>query len=106
MNFSWERRKWDIQMKDPLTLKILEDDARYFLHQSMSIPCLDVLDKCKGSGMTTISGKYLLDFHGNNVHQIGYGNVLQLSPALTISREDLQKAVSILTEVFENFNEN
>jgi len=24
--------------------------------------------------MTTISGKHLLDFHGNNVHQVGHGN--------------------------------
>lgn len=74
INFTEERNRWDNQINDSLTRKILEDDARYFLHQSMSTPCLDVLDKCKGSGMTTISGKYLLDFHGNNVHQIGYGN--------------------------------
>jgi 4-aminobutyrate aminotransferase len=74
VNFSEERHKWDSQIEDPLTLKILEDDARYFLHQSMSSPCLDVLADCKGSGMTSISGKHLLDFHGNNVHQVGYGN--------------------------------
>ena len=24
--------------------------------------------------MVTVTGKYLLDFHGNNVHQLGYGN--------------------------------
>ena len=74
VNFSEERRMWDQEISDPLTRQILEDDARYFLHQSMSSPCLDALDKCKGSGMRTISGKYMLDFHGNNVHQLGYGN--------------------------------
>lgn len=74
VNFTEERHKWDNQIEDPQTLKILEDDARYFLHQSMSSPCLDVLDSCKGSGMTNVSGKYILDFHGNNVHQVGYGN--------------------------------
>jgi len=74
INISKERRKWDQQITDPLTRQILDEDARYFLHQSMSSPCLDVLDSCKGSGMKTISGKYLLDFHGNNVHQLGFGN--------------------------------
>ena len=74
INFTQERRKWDQRITDPITRQILADDARYFLHQSMSTPCLDVLESCKGSGMQTISGKCLLDFHGNNVHQLGYGN--------------------------------
>lgn len=74
INFSEERRKWDQEITDPQTRQILDDDACYFLHQSMSSPCLDMLESCKGIGMTTLSGKYLLDFHGNNVHQLGYGN--------------------------------
>ncbi|NEW85441.1 MAG: aspartate aminotransferase family protein, partial [Mariniphaga sp.] len=74
VNFMEERRIWDSQITDPKTLQVLKEDARYFLHQSMSTPCLDVLDQCKGSGMKTLSGKNLLDFHGNNVHQLGYGN--------------------------------
>jgi 4-aminobutyrate aminotransferase len=74
VNFSELRTEWNQHFTDALTMRILKDDARYFLHQSMSSPCLDVLDKCKGSGMRTISGKYMLDFHGNNVHQLGYGN--------------------------------
>ncbi len=74
INISEERRKWELQITDPATVEILRDDARYFLHQSMSTPCLDVLESCKGSGMNTLSGKHLLDFHGNNVHQLGYGN--------------------------------
>ena len=79
INFSKERRRWDQEITDPFTRKILDDDARYFLHQSMSTPCLDVLDNCKGSGMTTLSGRYLLDFHGNNVHQLGFGNDIVIS---------------------------
>jgi 4-aminobutyrate aminotransferase len=74
VNLSEIRKEWNQQITNPLTRQILKDDARYFLHQSMSSPCLDVLDHCKGSGMQTISGRYLLDFHGNNVHQLGYGN--------------------------------
>jgi len=74
INFSYERLKWDNHITDPQTRQILDDDARFFLHQSMSSPCLDVLDTCKGSGMQTLSGRKMLDFHGNNVHQLGYGN--------------------------------
>jgi 4-aminobutyrate aminotransferase len=74
INFTEGRRKWNEKITDPLTRQILADDARYFLHQSMSTPCLDVLGSCKGSGMQTVSGRHLLDFHGNNVHQLGYGN--------------------------------
>ena len=74
VNFSEERIEWDQQITDRVTREILNDDARYFLHQAMSTPCLDVLDSSKGSGMKTLSGRHLLDFHGNNVHQVGYGN--------------------------------
>jgi 4-aminobutyrate aminotransferase len=79
INFSEERRKWDQEITDIQTRQILEADARYFLHQSMSTPCLDVLTNSKGSGMETLSGRYLLDFHGNNVHQLGYGNDFVIS---------------------------
>ena len=74
INLSEERYKWNDKINDILTRELLTDDARYFLHQSMSTPCLDVLESCAGSGITTISGKHLLDFHGNNVHQVGHGN--------------------------------
>ena len=36
--------------------------------------------------------------------KVSQGNVLQLSPALTISREDLQKAISILSAAFEKYS--
>ena len=74
INFTNARRKWNDTITDLETRQILEDDSRYFLHQSMSTPCLDVLKTSKGSGMETLAGKYLLDFHGNNVHQLGHGN--------------------------------
>jgi len=74
INFSEERLQWNQQIIDNETKNILADDARYFLHQSMSTPCLEVLKSCKGSLIQTISGKQLLDFHGNNVHQLGYSN--------------------------------
>lgn len=74
INITEERRKWNDQITDLQTRQILEDDARYFLHQSMSTPCLDVLTSSNGSEINTLSGRKMLDFHGNNVHQLGHGN--------------------------------
>jgi len=79
INSTDQRRKWDEQITDTQTRQILEDDARYFLHQSMSTPCLDVLTRCEGSEIQTLSGRKMLDFHGNNVHQLGYGNEYVMS---------------------------
>jgi 4-aminobutyrate aminotransferase len=73
-NISQERRNWENEITDENTKRYLEDDARYFLHQSLSTPCLDVICKSSGSGFITLSGKHILDFHGNNVHQLGYNN--------------------------------
>lgn len=74
INLSSERHAWIESEIDEETKLLLERDARYFLHQSMSTPCLDVLKSCDGPYIENISGKKYLDFHGNNVHQIGYGN--------------------------------
>lgn len=68
------REEWHKKQTDVKTKALLDKDARFFLHQSMSTPCLDVLESCEGSSITNISGKEYLDFHGNNVHQVGYGN--------------------------------
>ncbi|WP_085499227.1 (R)-1-hydroxy-2-aminoethylphosphonate ammonia-lyase [Arenibacter troitsensis] len=74
INFTPARAAWmDSQISEE-TKEILERDARYFLHQSMSTPCLDVLQSCEGPYIENISGKKYLDFHGNNVHQVGYAN--------------------------------
>lgn len=74
INLTLARTAWFESEVDEDTKRLLEKDARYFLHQSMSTPCLDVLKNCEGSYIENISGKRYLDFHGNNVHQIGYAN--------------------------------
>ncbi|AYN65957.1 aspartate aminotransferase family protein [Euzebyella marina] len=74
INFSAERAKW---LKNDISEKaktLLEKDARYFLHQSLSTPCLDVLQDSKGPFIQSVSGKNYLDFHGNNVHQLGFSH--------------------------------
>jgi 4-aminobutyrate aminotransferase len=74
VNSSPLRERWLRDHLSAETRRLLEEDARYFLHQSLSSPCLNVLDRCEGSFLTDVEGRRYLDFHGNNVHQIGFGN--------------------------------
>ena len=74
INLSSARSSWYKIISDPETLSYLEEDAEHFLHQALSTPCLDVLASCDGIYLTDIQGKRYMDFHGNNVHQLGYRN--------------------------------
>ena len=74
MNISPHRAAWMRDQLDDETRHWLEEDARWFLHQSLSTPCLDVLKRCQGSGFEDLQGRQFLDFHGNSVHQVGFGN--------------------------------
>jgi 4-aminobutyrate aminotransferase len=74
LNISPKRTAWTKKNIDPQTQNHLEEDATYFLHQSLSTPCLNILKKCEGIYIEDIQGKRLMDFHGNNVHQVGFGN--------------------------------
>lgn len=56
------------------TNDLLQSDARDFLHQSLSTPCLNVIESAEGIYITDIQGKKYMDFHGNNVHQVGHRN--------------------------------
>ena len=40
----------------------------------MSTPCLDTLEAAEGIYIQDATGKKYMDFHGNNVHQLGYGH--------------------------------
>jgi 4-aminobutyrate aminotransferase len=53
---------------------LLDRDAKVFVHQTLSTPCIDAVAESSGCRITTIDGKSILDFHGNAVHQVGYGN--------------------------------
>jgi len=73
VNLSPARAAWNAQ-RDAATRALLEEDARYFLHQSLSTPCLNVLAGANGSTLTDMQGRKFLDFHGNNVHHAGFGH--------------------------------
>ena len=74
INLTSQRTLWNDSENDEETKHLLEKDARYFLHQAMSTPCLDVLESCEGASIKNITGKTYLDFHGNHVHPVGYAN--------------------------------
>ncbi len=75
-NQSPYRRQWQEHHVDSATRLLLERDERVFLRQSLSTPCLDVLEGAAGSCLSDVQGRTFLDFHGNSVHQVGYGHPL------------------------------
>ncbi len=74
VNLSPMRKDWSSNHIDKETRSLLDEDAKYFLHQSLSTPCLNVLTGCEGSRLIDQQGREILDFHGNNVHQVGFGH--------------------------------
>lgn len=61
-NLSGEARRW------------FEEDKRYFLHQSLSTPVINVIAKAEGAWIEDMDGKRYLDMHGNGVHNAGFNH--------------------------------
>ncbi len=74
VNLSARRDAWAGEHIDRETALLLDEDARYFLHQSLSTPCLNALRASAGIHLEDLQGRRIMDFHGNSVHQVGYGN--------------------------------
>ena len=74
LNLTPQRRAWAAENTSAETARLLEADAKYFLHQSLSTPCLNALRSCRGPWLEDMAGRRYLDFHGNNVHQVGFSH--------------------------------
>ena len=74
VNLSPRRSAWSDQYIDDETAQLLADDARYFLHQSLSTPCLNAIRGSNGIYLEDLQGRKIMDFHGNSVHQVGHGH--------------------------------
>src|SRR4030042_3549502 len=61
-NLSGKTRRWFME------------DARYFLHQSLSTPVLNVIARAEGAWIEDLNGKRYLDMHGNGVHNAGFNH--------------------------------
>ncbi|MER0357824.1 aspartate aminotransferase family protein [Vibrio vulnificus] len=74
VNTTPARQAWNASMDDERTQALLKRDSEVFLHQAMSTPCLDTLEAAEGIYIQDATCKKYMDFHGNNVHQLGYGH--------------------------------
>ncbi|ENL1285862.1 aspartate aminotransferase family protein [Vibrio parahaemolyticus] len=74
VNTTPARQAWIASMDDERTQALLKRDSEVFLHQAMSTPCLATLEAAEGIYIQDATGKKYMDFHGNNVHQLGYGH--------------------------------
>ena len=72
VNLSPRRRAWQEAHVGPAARDLLDRDNHGFLHQSLSTPCLSALVAAEGIWLTDADGRRYIDFHGNNVHQVGY----------------------------------
>lgn len=73
-NLGPNKEAWLRDFVDSETRTLLDEDARWFVHQSLSTPCLEVIERAEGIYLYTVSGRRIMDFHGNAVHQVGYGH--------------------------------
>jgi 4-aminobutyrate aminotransferase len=74
VNHTPERTRWQQGHLDEATRGLLARDSAVFLHQSLSTPCLSTIRKAEGLFIEDGAGRRYMDFHGNNVHHVGYAH--------------------------------
>ena len=74
INISARRLAWQKTHIDAESQALLDEDVRYFLKQSLSTPCLNTMRACEVIYIEDLQGRLYMDFHGNNVHQVGFSN--------------------------------
>ena len=74
INVSRRRDAWQKNHIDAESRALLAEDTKYFLKQSLSTPCLNTMRACEGIYIEDLQGRRYMDFHGNNVHQVGFSN--------------------------------
>lgn len=74
VNTSPRRAAWQAAHLDEATRALLARDSAAFLHQSVSTPCLAAIAKAEGIWIEDLAGRRYMDFHGNNVHHVGYAH--------------------------------
>ena len=74
VNSSPRRSAWQREHLDAPTRALLARDSAVFLHQSVSTPCLSAIRRAEGLWIEDMAGRRYMDFHGNNVHHVGYAH--------------------------------
>lgn len=88
VNTSPRKSRFAAESQGPATRDLVARDAARFLHQSISTPCLSAIRKAEGIWIEDLDGRRYMDFHGNNVHHIGYGHP-RLKAAIRDQMDDL-----------------
>ncbi|MBU2252758.1 MAG: aminotransferase class III-fold pyridoxal phosphate-dependent enzyme, partial [Proteobacteria bacterium] len=97
INISPRRQKWQEENLNEETRALLAEDEKYFLKQSLSTPCLNAMRACEGIWIEDIQGRRYMDFHGNNVHQVGFAN-----PAVIAAIKEQLDRLSFCTRRYTN----
>ena len=97
INISSRREAWQRSHIDDASQALLDADARYFLKQSLSTPCLNTMRTCDGIFIEDMQGRRYMDFHGNNVHQVGFAN-----PAVIAAIKNQLDELSFCTRRYTN----
>lgn len=74
VNGTPRRSAWQREHLDDATRALLARDSAAFLHQSVSTPCLSAIRHAEGVWIEDMAGRRYMDFHGNNVHHVGYAH--------------------------------
>jgi 4-aminobutyrate aminotransferase len=68
------RDAWQARHLDDASRALLARDSAVFVHQSLSTPCLNTIRRAEGLFIEDTAGRRYMDFHGNNVHHVGYAH--------------------------------
>jgi 4-aminobutyrate aminotransferase len=74
VNTTANRQKYWERNLSPKARQWFDEDVKYFLHQSLSTPVLNVLCGAEGIYIEDLEGKKYIDMHGNGVHNAGFNN--------------------------------
>lgn len=74
LNLGGARAAWQASHLDPHARALLARDAAVFFRQALSTPCLNAIVGAEGIHLIDTAGRRIMDFHGNAVHQVGYGH--------------------------------
>ena len=83
---------------DSETKHWINEDARYFLHQALSTPVMNVLGKTAGPFIYDLQGKAYLDLHGNGVHNAGFSNPFVIQAVI----DQLQQSLAFTPRRYTN----
>lgn len=69
-----DRAAWSARNVDKAARALLERDAKVYIHQAGSTPCLSAIRRAQGIWLEDVGGHRFMDFHGNSCHHLGYAH--------------------------------